>query len=224
MAGTEAAKDELASLGEDVDDFIVQTNSKTQQLIKDYTAVASNAYKGVDVLDSNGNLRDTYSILLDIAKIYKEIQETDKKAGTNRAQALIEAIAGKNRSNIAASILQNPDMLESVYESAKEAEGSAEKELNSYLDSIDGRMAKLQNRFQELASVFAKSDWIKSFISAGTSAVTLLTSLIDKVGSFKIILGSLGSLSIQKLIGLDYRKIHIIRKYLQGSDKSYCYG
>lgn len=115
-------------------------------------------------------------------------------------------------------------MLESVYESAKEAEGSAEKELNSYLDSIDGRMAKLQNRLQELASVFAKSDWIKSFISAGTSAVTLLTSLIDKVGSFKIILGSLGSLSIQKLIGLDYRKIHIIRKYLQGSDKSYCYG
>lgn len=224
LAGTEEAKDELASLGEDVDDFIVQTNSKTQQLIKDYTAVASNAYKGVDVLDSNGNLRDTYSILLDIAKIYKEIQETDKKAGTNRAQALIEAIAGKNRSNIAASILQNPDMLESVYESAKEAEGSAEKELNSYLDSIDGRMAKLQNRFQELASVFAKSDWIKSFISAGTSAVTLLTSLIDKVGSFKIILGSLGSLSIQKLIGLDYRKIHIIRKYLQGSDKSYCYG
>lgn len=224
LAGTEEAKDELASLGEDVDDFIVQTNSKTQQLIKDYTAVASNAYKGVDVLDSNGNLRDTYSILLDIAKIYKEIQETDKKAGTNRAQALIEAIAGKNRSNIAASILQNPDMLESVYESAKEAEGSAEKELNSYLDSIDGRMAKLQNRFQELASVFAKSGWIKSFISAGTSAVTLLTSLIDKVGSFKIILGSLGSLSIQKLIGLDYRKIHIIRKYLQGSDKSYCYG
>lgn len=95
IAGTEEAKGQLAEVGEDVDDFIVQTHSKTQQLIKDYTAVASNAYKGVDVLDPNGNLRDTYEILRDISKVYKEIQETDKKAGTNRANALVEALAGK---------------------------------------------------------------------------------------------------------------------------------
>ena len=53
LAGTEEAKDELASLGEDVDDFVVQTSSKTQKIIKDYTAVASNAYQGVDVLDAS---------------------------------------------------------------------------------------------------------------------------------------------------------------------------
>lgn len=96
IAGTQEAKDQLAELGEEVDDFIVQTESKTQKLIKDYTAVASNAYKGIDVLDANGNLRNTYDILLDIAKIYKEIQDEDKKAGTNRAQALVEYIAGEN--------------------------------------------------------------------------------------------------------------------------------
>ena len=72
-------------LGEDVDDFVVKTKSKTDQIIRDYTAVASNNYRGVSVLDNQGNLRDTYSILLDISKVYKEIQETDKKAGTNRA-------------------------------------------------------------------------------------------------------------------------------------------
>ena len=42
----------------------------------------------------------------------KEIQEEDQKAGTNRAQALVEQLAGKNRSNIVASILQNGDILE----------------------------------------------------------------------------------------------------------------
>ena len=95
IAGTEAAKNQLVEAGEDVDDFIIQTKSKTQQLIKNYTAVASNSYKGVDVLDDNGNLRSTYDILLDISKVYKEIQKTDKAAGTNRANALVEALAGK---------------------------------------------------------------------------------------------------------------------------------
>ena len=49
-------------MGEDVDDFVVRTKSKTDQIIRDYTAVASNAYKGISVLDVNGNLRSTYDI------------------------------------------------------------------------------------------------------------------------------------------------------------------
>lgn len=78
---TEEAKNEIAELGEDIDDFVVRTKSKTDQLIRDYTAVASNNFKGVSVLDNNGNLRSTYDILLDISKVYKEIQETDKQTG-----------------------------------------------------------------------------------------------------------------------------------------------
>ena len=68
-------------MGEDVDDFVVTTQSKTDQIIRDYTAVASNAYEGVSVLDDNGNLRSTYDILLDIAEIYEEIKATDKATG-----------------------------------------------------------------------------------------------------------------------------------------------
>ena len=84
----------------------------------------------MDVLDSNGNLKDTYEIMLEISKVYKEIQAEDKEFGTNRAQALIEVLGGKNRSNIAASILDNPEMLEDVYKSAQNASGSAQQELD----------------------------------------------------------------------------------------------
>ena len=90
---TKEAKQEIQDMGEDVDDFVVRTQSKTDQIIRNYTAVQSNAYKGVSVLDENGNLRSTYDILLDISKIYKEIQEEDKKNGTNRQQALVEELA-----------------------------------------------------------------------------------------------------------------------------------
>ena len=223
MAGTEAAKDELASLGEDVDDFIVQTNSKTQQLIKDYTSVESNAYKGIDVLDANGNLRDAYDILLDIGKIYKEIQEEDQKAGTNRAQALIEYISGKNRSNIAASILSNPEMLEGVYEAADNADGSAEEELSKYLDSIEGKTQQLTNQWQELAATLGNTDMIKGVLTVATDFLSVITELIKNVGGLSAALGVLGGIGIPQIFNLDYVTYNI-RKYLQGSDRSYCYG
>lgn len=188
-------------MGEDVDDFIVKTNSKTQQLIKDYTAVASNAYKGVDVLDENGNLRSTYDILLDISRVYKEIQETDKKTGTNRAQALVEAIAGKNRSNIASSILLHPELLEQVYASAQDANNSAMDELNKYLDSIDGRIQQLTNRMQEFWSVTINSETIKTGISLLTDLVSGSTALVDKFGTLPTALGALGAALSVKNVG-----------------------
>lgn len=151
LAGTEEAKQELESLGESVDDYIVQTESKTQETIKNLTAVASNAGKGIDVLDANGNLRNTYDILLDISRIYKEIQEEDKKAGTNRANAIVEYIAGKNRSNIASSILLNPELLESVYkESMANSEGSVAREMEAQLESIESHLNSLKNAWDSL--------------------------------------------------------------------------
>lgn len=185
---TEAAKNELASLGEDVDDFVVQTKSKTQEIIKSYTAVASNAHQGVDVLDDNGNLRNTYQILLDIAKVYKEIQEEDKKAGTNRANALVETLAGKTRSNIAASILQNPEMLEDVYNAAQNADGSANEELEKQLESLEGHLARLSNAGQEFWDNFLNSDVLK----VGIDFLTKLVESLTLASKIKIMPGLIG--------------------------------
>lgn len=201
LAGTEEAKDELIQMGEDVDDMIVGTHAKMQQLIKDYTAVASNAYEGIDILDANGNLRETYDILLDIAKVYKEIQEEDKKAGTNRAQALVEAIAGKNRSNIAASILLNPEMLESVYETAKNSAGSAQDELDKYLDSLEGHLKEFENATQELFYTLIDSGLLGDLIDFGTSLVKILTEIVDKLGTIPSL--GLGVAIRQLMLNLD---------------------
>lgn len=70
IMGTEESQKELESLGEQIDDYVVATKSKKQQIIKDYTAVASNGGKGVDILDSNGNYKNTYEIK--IMSPYKE--------------------------------------------------------------------------------------------------------------------------------------------------------
>ncbi len=177
IAGTEEAKAQLAELDEDVEDYVVQTSAKKRQIIMDYTAVASNLGQGVDILDSNGNLKNTYEILLEISKVYKEIQEEDKKYGTNRAQGLVEELAGKNRSNIAASILMNPDLLENVYESAQNSAGSAEEELSKYLDSIVGRTQQFKNELQEIMSNIIDSETIKNIVLFGTTILDVLSEI-----------------------------------------------
>lgn len=179
LVGTEEAEKELSVMNEEVDAFVKATNSKKQQIIKDYTAVASNNYQGFDILDSNGNYKNTYEILLGIAKVYKEIQEQDKKLGTNHATALIEELAGKNRSNIASAILQDPTQLEAVKKSSENSKGSAQKELEKFLDSIDGKMLQLENRASQFWATFIKSDTIKNGISLVTTLIEGITKLVD---------------------------------------------
>ena len=43
-------------------------------------------------------------------------------------------------------------MLRSVYQDAQNSDGSAEKELEAYLDSIDGKMAQLEKAMNEWSS------------------------------------------------------------------------
>lgn len=203
LVGTEEAEEELSAMNEEVDAFVKSTNSKKQQIIKDYTTVASNNYQGFDILDSNGNYKNTYQILLGIAKVYKEIQEQDKKLGTNHATALIEELAGKNRSNIASAILQDPTQLEAVKKSSEEAMGSAQKELNSYLDSIDGKMAQLENRAQKFWVKVINSDAIKNGIDLLSTLLKNVTGFVDKVGLLPTIFTGVGAALSFKNVGIN---------------------
>jgi len=100
-----------------------------------------NGKSGFDILNESGNYKSTYEILEGIAKVWKEIGEEDKKMGTNRQSFLLETIAGKTRAAAAASILDNFDTLQKVYKESLDSEGSAQEELDKYLDSIKGKAA-----------------------------------------------------------------------------------
>lgn len=180
LTGTEAARKELEELGEDVSDFQVTTTSKLNQQIMDLTRTQDGL--SVSLLDMNGNYRSTYEILLDIAKVWDKIAEEDLITGENRQNALLEMMAGKNRSNILASILESPDVLESAYNSAINADGSAQEELDKFLESIDGRMAKLENQAQEFWYKLIDSDTIKNGITLLTELLGLATDFVDKFG------------------------------------------
>lgn len=202
LVGTEEAKQELSDLGEETDGMIT-TVSKLRDTIMDATKAASSDGKGFDILDSNGNYKSTYEIMQGLADLYDNIVKKDKELGTNNLNLLLETIAGKNRANIAASILQNGDILRSVYEDAQNSEGSAEKELNSYLDSIDGKMAQLENRAQEFWFKVIDSETIKNGIDLLSTLLKGATDFVDTVGLLPTILTGVAAAFSFKNVGID---------------------
>lgn len=210
LVGTTQAKQELEDLGEETDDMIT-TASKLRGVIQSATSAATKDGKGFDIFDSNGNYKSTYEIMQGLADLYDEIVKKDKELGTNNLNLLLETIAGKNRSNIAASILQNGDMLRSVYEDAQNSEGSAEKELNSYLDSVDGKFQQLQNRTQEFWYNVIDTTTVKSvldFTTDLTEGASKFFKLVEK--HLPTILGAIATIIASNKSGGLIRLINFI--------------
>lgn len=197
LTGTSVAVQQLQELGEETDG-VVTTVSKLRDVIMSATKVASNGFKGIDILDNNGNYRSTASVLQDIADIYNEIEETDKKTKSNNVNLLLETIAGKNRANTAASILQSPDILREAIESSKNAKGSADRENETYLSSLEAHITQLQTQLQELATVTINSDMFKGVIDTATAFLNIVTQILDKLPLLSTAIGGLAGFKLSK--------------------------
>ncbi|MBQ8570283.1 MAG: hypothetical protein IJ444_02095 [Kiritimatiellae bacterium] len=96
--------------------------------------------------------------------------------------AALELMAGKNRANTLAAILNNMEDLKGAYRDALGAEGSAMRENAAYLDSIQGRIDLFNNALQTMWMNLLNSDAIKWFVDLGTS----LIKAADKVGILNV--------------------------------------
>ena len=198
LTGTKEAKQELKEIDAEFEN-INMTTSKLRDTIKNATKVESNNFMGIDILDANGNYKSTYEILLSIADIYQEIVDTDKRGGTNNLNLLLETIAGKNRASIAGSIIQSADELKNAYEmSTKDFSGSAQEELNKYLDSITAKITEFQNQVQRFWVGLIDSDVIKFFVELGTKVLKAANTF----GQFKSVLVAISAMLVSKKFGL----------------------
>lgn len=153
------------------------------------------ALTGVDIVDSSGAYKDTYTILKEIGSVWAELSDMDQAAA-------LELMAGKNRANTLSALLSNMQDLEGAYKSAMNAEGSALKENEAYLDSIQGRIDLFTNSLQTMWMNFINDDVVKFIVDVGRGLITL----IDKLGALEtIIIGYMGYLTFVKKT--DWQKI-----------------
>lgn len=171
-------KGKLEALGEDVDGNI-ESLSKMQTHILNLTSGK------VNIFNDDGSFKSTYEIMDSIAEIYDKLTDT-KKAD------LLETIAGKNRSNDIAALLNNWSQVEKAVKSATDAEGSASIENEKYMESMQGRLDTLTASWQALSNTTLDSDFLKSAITGITEFVDVLDLVIDKVGVLTPLLGGAG--------------------------------
>ena len=163
--------------------------SKLQEKIKNLTAEANNG-EGIDIINEDGSYKSTYEILNEISKIFDQMDDMSQAS-------LLELIAGKNRSSVVAAILQNGEILEKAYSDAFDSKGSAQKELDTYLNSIQGKIDKFTNSLQTMWMNLISSDFIKWVVDLGTAAITA----VDKIGLFPTaLMGIVGYFSLIKKI------------------------
>ena len=79
--------------------------------------------------------------------------------------------------------------------------GSATKENQKYLDSIQGKLSTLQSTFQSLSNTVINSDLIKFVVDGGANILNILDKIIDKVGTLPTILGGVATVLSFKNVG-----------------------
>lgn len=140
---------------------------------------------GISVYKTNGELKNTYEILETLAPAYQKLTNAEKAYVT-------ETIAGKYQAQNAAAILNNWQTAVDATTTAMNSNGSAAKENEKVLQSIQGRLQSLKSAWEKFAKDFISSDFIKSLVDLGTMLIKIvdsdLTKFILKFGALYIVL------------------------------------
>ena len=113
---------------------------------------------GVDIMIDDKTFKSTYQIIQEMSKVWDKLSDIDRTA-------VLELMAGKNRSNQVAALISNFSQAEKAYETSINSTGSAAKENAAYIDSIQGRIAQLKATFEDLSSDVIDSELFKFIIT-----------------------------------------------------------
>lgn len=160
-------KGELQDLGEETDEN-VENLSQMQGKVFNLT------HGKVNIFDNTGDFKSTYEIMQGIADIYDDLTDSDKAD-------LLETIAGKNRANEVAALIQNWDRVAQATESAENSAGSAMAEQEKYANSLQGRLNSLTSSLQTISNTALDSGFLKGLVSGATEAINILNKVIDTI-------------------------------------------
>lgn len=128
---------------------------------------------GVAIEDSNGELRSTYDIMSDYAKIYPTLTSEQK-------QYYAELAAGKHQVNVFNAIVQQMSDVKNAVEQSIDSVGSAANENEIYRQSIAGLKNEFGSQFEMLSKETINDEWLKNLISSGTSFLKVLTNIVEQ--------------------------------------------
>lgn len=130
---------------------------------------------GIQLRDTQDQFRDFDDVLDDTANRWTSFSGVQQRA-------VSQAFAGTHHMNDFMILMQQWDKVQEYIKTADNASGESMKKYEAYQDSLSGRFEGLKNQTQEFSNVAANSDFLKGLVDSGTSALDVITQLIDKFG------------------------------------------
>lgn len=183
-----AAKVEAQEAGEDTEGMA----NSVSELQKNILTLTNGK---VNIMADANNFKSTYQIMKEISEVWGSMAEVDQAA-------LLKLIAGKRNANVVTSLITNFKDAEEAMKVASEATGSATAENEKYLDSIEGRKAKLKATFESISSDVFESDFLKGVITSLTTILDLADKIISNVGTLPTLIGTISAALSLKNVGL----------------------
>lgn len=176
------AKTELEEANLDVEGMAESTASLQEEIL---------ALSGIDILKDKNTFKSTFDIFDELSDKWQNLTDIQQASIT-------ELIAGKRQGNLMSALMTNWDIARDTLQQAQNSTGSAEAELNQYLQSAEAKIQQFQAQFQTLSTTAIDSNIFKGVIDSGTALLTLLTSIIDVGGGIPAVLGAIGGVSFFK--------------------------
>ena len=183
-----AAKTEASDAGLEIDGM-ANSVSELRSELKQLT--------GVDIMkDAAGTqFKSTYQIMKELSEVWDKLSDVSQANVT-------ELIAGKRGGQAVSALLTNFDVAEKSMKEAANSAGSAIKENETYLDSINGKVAQLDAAFQQFSKDLLDSSLIKFFVDFATGAVDLADGAIKAAGALPTLTAAIsGVLSLMQMSG-----------------------
>ncbi|HAU85151.1 MAG TPA: phage tail tape measure protein, partial [Lachnospiraceae bacterium] len=145
---------------------------------------------GISALDSNGKMREVGDIMEDLMNVWGQMDQTQKAA-------IATTLAGKYQLSRFEALMNRSDLYNQYKQSAQEGKdkGTLDVMNEKYVDSLEGRLNKLQATFEGLfTDIFDTTDF-NPLIDGLTNVVDLMNQFIDSIGGGSTALTGLGAVA-----------------------------
>lgn len=150
---------------------------------------------GVDIMKDNNTFKSTYQIMKELSEVWKDLSDTTQANIT-------ELISGKRGGQSTSALLNNFSVAEDAMKQALNSSGSAMRENETYMQSLQAKLNQLDSAFQKFSTDLMKSDIPKFFVNLATVFVDGADNAVKFAGALPTLTAAIsGVLSVMQMSG-----------------------
>lgn len=153
---------------------------------------------GVDLMDNRDKFRDLDDVFMDISERWDGLSQTQQRYVATIA-------AGARQQSRFLAMVGNYDRLKQLTDAAANSEGASDVQFAKTLDSMEAKLNRLKNAWDQFAMGIANNKILKGFVDFGVTALDTVnkieTGIQNMFGGFDSIPGSIAK-SITSLTAL----------------------